>query len=173
MATPEAPKQLESQESIPSNLNPTFDETFRALDESEQVDSESTDLQQNEVVDPIPEMSMDEIMSLSDDYMRWLLKDLLNPTINNHHKDKKWFYMIVKGKKVYEYEDPHGPKDNNTPYFYIEAHESASNIESVAIFKKDWDKFKWVYRDLNGIYKWSLDSSLKPKNDDEMVFSSL
>lgn len=326
MATPEAPKQLESQESIPSNLNPTFDETFRALDGYEWVDSwklkylrESTDWQYNvykyvvatwgnkwwiknqyesqigpwvewtqftdvnwnelkqdwfnkwdtvylrvpknketknnswkveyiwkkkdkenrsrkyysytfvswwnlgwvinkwneqkwnrdysdwefcdenwnklqqdwfekwetiyikepntDIIDPTPEMSMDEIMSLSDEKMRLLLRNLVDFENGNiiEHKDKKWYYMIIEGRKVYAYWDPHGPNDNNTPYFYVEAHESAHNIESVSIFKKDWDKFKWVYRDWNGICKWRLigGSDIGPENyEAQMVFSS-
>lgn len=110
-----------------------------------------------DIIDPTPEITIEEVMNLSNEKIMdlWLRSNYCELTKINH-EDKNWNYSILNGKKVYLNLDPKKCK-NGRVYFFVEAHETASNVYSISIFKKEWNKFRWIYYDLWGrVYRWNL-----------------
>ena len=110
-----------------------------------------------DIIDPTPEITIEEVMNLSNEKIMdlWLRSNYCELTEINH-EDKNWNYSILNGKKVYLNLDPKKCK-NGRVYFFVEAHETASNVYSISIFKKEWNKFRWIYYDLWGrVYRWNL-----------------
>ncbi len=110
-----------------------------------------------DIIDPTPEITIEEVMNLSNEKIMdlWLRSYYCELTKINH-EDKNWNYSILNGKKVYLYFDPKKCK-NGRVYFFVEAHETAGNVYSISIFKKEWNKFRWIYYDLWGrVYRWNL-----------------
>jgi len=111
-----------------------------------------------DIIDSTPIMTLDEIMKLSDNDLRQILKHQsgeANKASCFWRNDKKGWYMVINGKKLYKF-DPNFSKEN-TSYIDVEAHESATNVYGIAIAKKTWNKYRWVYIDYAGsVYRWDL-----------------
>jgi len=109
-----------------------------------------------DIIDPTPEMTINEIMKLSNNDILQILKfESWDKNIKYvTHTDKKWRYIIVNQKKLY-YEFSNFKE--NTPYINVEAHESATNVYGFAIAVKKWGKYQWIYCWYDGkIYRWEL-----------------
>jgi len=123
-----------------------------------------------DIIDPTPEMTMDEIMKMSDNDIQKLFSyfdgnvpwsSLQYEYIE--HKDKKWDYIIVNDKKIYWASND--PKED-IPYFYFKAPESRTNLMYVAIAIKRWNKLQWIYCDGQKTYRWELEGDhmyIEPK----------
>jgi hypothetical protein len=56
-----------------------------------------------------------------------------------NHKDKNWFYKVIKGKKVYLCDENHLP---NHDWAYIR-YRFNMNWE-FSLFTKKWNNYKWI-----------------------------
>ena len=111
-----------------------------------------------ETLDPTPEMSTKEIMSLSNKDIIELVKKVKNDREKFfNHKDKNWPYAIINGKKVYLCDNNHLPNHN---WAYIRFEFKRTGYFS--LFTKKWNDYQWVYYndgdryDNKKIYKWRL-----------------
>ena len=111
-----------------------------------------------EYIDPTPEMSTKEIISLSNEEIINLVSEVEhNRDKYFNHKDKNWLYWIIRGKKVYICDNNHLPNHN---WAYIRYEFNRTGYFS--LFTKKWDKYKWIYYndgdryDNKEIYKWKL-----------------
>lgn len=122
-----------------------------------------------DVIDSIPEMTMNEINNLSNEQIKQIFASYeefsgsdarRNWWSKYEHADKKWNYIIINGKKLYiwyEYWDLN-VLNSKKPCVLLDFHEGW--LEKLAIWKYDWEKFNWIlcyssYDD--GIHRWTVD----------------
>lgn len=126
-----------------------------------------------ETIDPIPEITFDEILNLTDreiwkicDNHGWSIFGSKSPADG---RDKKWEYFIVKGKKLYCWDAKNGGP--NWVYVY---YDWWSEEKMYAFFRKTWNNYSWIYYDSaiwsDKIYRWNLKKDnywcICPVNDD-------
>ena len=118
-----------------------------------------------DIIDPTPEMTMNEIMRISDNDIKQILDHYTSGRkLYVEHIDKKWDYVIINGKKLYHYPPNFIVSKNtriwvseNTPYINVEEHEWPGNVYWFAIAMKKWNKLNWIYCDYDWkIYRWEL-----------------
>ena len=106
-----------------------------------------------EVVDNVPEMTIDEIKKLSDDDVRKVFAsyeqfagsdDSANRWSIYEHADKNWDYVMFNGKKVYvQYRFWDSPiLKENTPFLLLGFHNGW--LEELQIWIYDWVDFDWI-----------------------------
>ena len=92
-------------------------------------------------IDPIPEMSLDEILNMKDEEITDLEKKIQKERENYFkYKDKNWKYAIIKGKKVYLCNENNLPK-HDWAYIRYEFKRTAF----FSIFTKEWNEYSWVH----------------------------
>ena len=118
-----------------------------------------------EMVDNVPEMTMDDIINLPDDEIRrifesyeqfWGSDSRGNWWSIYEHADKNWDYIMINGKKLYiqySYGD-HSVLDNRRPCFMPDFHEWG--IMNIAMWKCDWEDFYWVVGYYDSISRWAM-----------------
>ena len=117
-----------------------------------------------DVINPAPEMTINEIMNLSDNDINWICDDYASLTKSpNRHTDKNWRFIIVNNKKIYERWGGNNYISNRT-YISIEAHETITNIYNISIRRKEWNNISWIFYEPDGWeydtpYRWKLEIS--------------
>ena len=113
-----------------------------------------------EIMDKIPEMTLDEIMALSDDDLNRVFDNLCSPYSeipqNFQFDTESWIttpYYIINNRKIYW---DYGEIEKNRAYINIEVHEADYNVYNFAIYKKVWNTLRWVFFDGEEVYRWEL-----------------
>ena len=130
-----------------------------------------------DIIDPTPEITIDEIMKMSDNDLHQLFDDLVewanwwgknNTKDFLYHVDQKWEYFIINGKKIYWHPRSLEDVDNDTPYFTFLELEAPWNVYDLAMWIKNGDDYKWVFCDYDKVYRWKLilngDDCLEPEH---------
>ena len=110
-----------------------------------------------DIIDPTPEMTINEIMKISDNNLYQIVEfedwTLLNKVNYIRHCDRKWRYIIINGKKLYYGHSFQSDLKENTPYIEIQGHEGF--VDAISIFVKKWGKYQWVIT-TDPVYRWEL-----------------
>ena len=105
-----------------------------------------------DIIDPTPEMTINEIMKMSDNDVKQLYKyfSWQNWNLYNQHQDKKWWYIIINGKKLYETRWSSEITENK-PFINTDVAESSTNVYQISLWIKKWNKFQWIILDCTDI----------------------
>ena len=112
-----------------------------------------------DIIDQIPEMTLDDIMKLSDNDIkklyncasaRWWYK--FEWYLN--HCDKKWGFTVINGKKIYFPDRINQCKWNNV-VCSMDGWEG--DIYCITLFAKIWNEYRWIHYDgEDKIYRWRI-----------------
>ena len=106
-----------------------------------------------------PEMTIDDIMKMTKQEAADLCNLMYHHPLDNSparyksYKDKKWQFMLYKGKKLYI--DLFKKKQQDGTYV---ANYSSSENKCFCFYVKKWNNYRWIYLDWsnNIFYKWTL-----------------
>ena len=113
-----------------------------------------------DIIDPTPEMNLNEIMKMSDnDISQFLIDGSYEKLHKNTHSDEKGTYKIINWKKLYitthiiEYNILW--LNDNTSYIDLDiTWDGDTSPESICICRKIWNKLSWIYYDWAKDWKW-------------------
>lgn len=115
-----------------------------------------------DLIDPTPDMTINEIMAISDNDLKNILFNELckdnNYEYSNKHRDKLWEYIIINKKKVYILNSL--GTQNNGNLSSTKACIDWSNHEEthINIIKKVWNNYRWIGWDKGDekVYRWNF-----------------
>lgn len=118
----------------------------------------------NETLNSIPEMTLNEIMKISDKEIIKLYEDMQYDYHNWHSQptskiQSRGWYMIMRGKKIYmdwTRELPKTRKHKDWPIL-TDTWEGTA-LAAISIAKKVWNNYMWVsYNGKDKVYRWELE----------------
>lgn len=100
-----------------------------------------------DIIDPTPDMTINEIMSISDNDLKNILYECdtyKNYELSNKHRDKLWEFIKINGKKVYILNALGSQNNNNLSNTKACIDYTTHETTYISIIKKVWNNYRWI-----------------------------